>query len=107
MDTDEIVEREVQREGVKMVLKLLGEGRGRPGETAHSHAPRKVRPLDVRRADMLALRVSRNARLLAANALGGTVATDRALRARTIDFDEHPIVDIVAECLANGIRVDR
>ena len=90
-----------------MVLEFLGEGIGKASETPHSHAHRKVRPLDVRRADMLALRVSRNARLLASNALGGTVATDRALRARTIDFDEHPVVDIVAECLANGIQIDR
>jgi len=90
-----------------MVLKFLGESVGKPSETAHSHAHRKVRPLDVRRADMLALRVSRNARFLAANALGGTVATDRALRAGIIDFDEHAVVDIAAECLANGIKIDR
>jgi hypothetical protein len=90
-----------------MVFDLLGKGIRQPRETAHLHAHRKVRPLDVRRADMLALRVSRNARLLAANALGGTVATDRALRAGTIDFDEHAVVDIAAECLANGIKIDR
>jgi hypothetical protein len=89
-----------------MVLKFFGEGVGQSSEAAHPHTRRKVRPLDVRRADVLALRVSRNARLLAANALGGTVATDRALRARTIDFDEHPVVDIVAECLANGIKIN-
>jgi hypothetical protein len=101
----EIVEHKVQSEGVKMVLDLLGTSIRQPCEPTHPHAHRKVRPLDVRRADVFALRMSRNA-LFGADALGRAVASDGAFRAGTIDFDEHAVVDIAAECLANGIKLD-
>ena len=101
MQAYEIVEREVERKGVKMVLDLLGKGVGQPSETPHSHAHRKVRPLDVRRADMFALRMARHARLAASHTLGRAVASDRVLGAGTIDFDEHSLVDVAAENRAN------
>jgi hypothetical protein len=91
VDAYEIVKRGVQREGTEMVLKLFGEGIGQPREAAHPHAHRKVRPLDVRRADVFALRMTRNAGVAASDALGRAIAPDRSLGAGTVDFDEHPV----------------
>ena len=89
-----------------MVLDLLGKSVGQPRETPHPHTHRKVRPLDVRRADMFALRMARKARLAASDTLGRAITADRAFGAGAIDFDEHPVIDVPAERRANSIKID-
>jgi hypothetical protein len=62
-----------------MVLKLAGEGGDQPRQRVPPHAPRKVRPLAVRNADLLALKASRDARLPPSEALGGIASGNRAV----------------------------
>jgi hypothetical protein len=55
-----------------VALKLPSEKVRQPSETPPRHASRKVRPLAVRSGDMLALRITRIARMPAAEAIGDT-----------------------------------
>lgn len=52
MDAAEVVEREVECQRVNVIVELLAESVGQPGEAAVLHADRKVHALDMRRADM-------------------------------------------------------
>jgi len=52
MDPDEIVVREVKRDGRLEILDPLGKGIREPSEPAHRHAHREVLALDVARADV-------------------------------------------------------
>jgi hypothetical protein len=65
-----------------MVLKLAGEGADQPRERVRPHAPRKVRPLPVRNADLLALKASRDARLPPSEAPAGVAPSNRVLENR-------------------------
>src|SRR5688572_20743965 len=49
MDADKVVIHHVERNGVSVVLDLLGEGVGQPSETAHVHPDRKVLAFHVGR----------------------------------------------------------
>lgn len=48
MNADEVVVHVVKSESVDMIVELLRERVGQPGESAHVHAHRQVLPLDVR-----------------------------------------------------------
>lgn len=51
MTAYEIVPREVQGQGMAVVLDLLREGVGLPGKPTHTYPHIEVHPLDQRRAD--------------------------------------------------------
>jgi hypothetical protein len=65
------------------------------------HLRRKVRPLVVRSADLLALRAARGARLPRINALCATASSDGAVRNRPIAPDEFAVVESASERRAN------
>jgi len=67
-------------EGMKMVFKLSAEGLRQTGATPRSDAHRKVRPLAVRSGDMLALKIARNARAAAAEAIDKGVESEPGTR---------------------------
>ena len=64
-----------------MVLKRAGEV-DQPRERVRPHATRKVRPLPVRNADLLALKASRDARLPPSEALAGIASGNRPVENR-------------------------
>ena len=78
------------------------------GQEAHEtaapvgpHLRRKVRPLLVRSADLLALRAARGAGLPRINALCATAPSDGAVRNRPIAPDEYAVVEPASERRAN------
>lgn len=77
MDAGEVVEREVQRERVNVVLQLLQEAVGEPGKPTHGHAHRKVLALNMGRADMGNVGITFYPMLASANAFCGAVASRR------------------------------
>jgi hypothetical protein len=64
-----------------MGLKRAGDV-DQPRERVGPQAPRKVRPLPVRNADLLALKASRDARLPPSEALAGISSDNRAVENR-------------------------
>jgi hypothetical protein len=84
-----------------MVLKLFGQDADEAGEATRPRALRKVRPLAVRNADLLALRGARDARLPRPNALGATRPRDRAAENRAATPDKAPVLEPAPERRAN------
>jgi hypothetical protein len=84
-----------------MVLKLAGEAVDQPLEWARPHAPRKIHPLAVRSADLLALKASREARSPPKNALAGITSENRAVENRTAKSHQHSAVDPAAQRRVN------
>ena len=100
----EVVAHEMQRDGVHVVLKLLGEPIREAGEAAHGHSHREVLPLHVARADVGGVRCPDNHALFRADAHRWTIAPLRFLCVwTTVDFDEHGIVDLTAERALYGL----
>ena len=71
MDANEVVDHEVQGEHGDVVLDLLGEGVGEPGEPPVPHPNRQVLTLDVGRADVRGVGVADDGLGRAADAHGG------------------------------------
>ena len=74
MNAGEVVEHEIERQRVNVVLQLLAERIGQPGEAPHGHAHGEVLALDIGRADMRNIRVAFDAMLAGTDALCGAVA---------------------------------
>jgi hypothetical protein len=67
------------------------------------HPHRQVRTLDIRRADVLWVRIASDGALASAKALRGAVAATSAIR--PVNLDEHSVVDILAEHAIDGAKV--
>ena len=104
MDADEIVVGREQRDGVGVVLDLLGKGVRQPGEPVHVHSHGEVRPLHVGRGDVLHVGVALDAGLLDPGAFGRAVAARGAGR-RAIQFHELGVVDIGPEGAFHGLQI--
>ena len=63
-----VVVHEVQRDGMTVVLQLLGKAVCQPRKPPHPHAHREVLALNVRRADVLWVRVAGDRLHIAADA---------------------------------------
>ncbi len=105
MNADEIVEGCEQRDGVGVVLYLLGEGVGEPGEPAYVHPHREVLPFHVRRGHVLHVGIAFDAGFLGPGALRRAVAAFGALRRGAVDLDELRIVHVGPEGAFHGFKI--
>jgi hypothetical protein len=53
MNADEVIPERIERDHVRVIFKLLAECVRQPSEPPHRHSHREVRPLGIRRADVL------------------------------------------------------
>jgi len=74
VDPDEVVEHEVKRHRMPVVVDLLREGVGKPREPSHGHPHREVLPLDVACRDVLGVRIPGDRDRIHAKALCRAVA---------------------------------
>ena len=82
VDADEIVEGEIERQGVDVVLEFLAEGVGEPREPAVLHPDREIGALDVGRGNVARIGIALDGLRRGPDADGGAVAArlDRAIR---------------------------
>ena len=97
MNAAEVVVGEVQAVCRPQVLPLLREGICQPGETAHAHADRQVRALNVRRANLRRVRVAHDWDLLRVRDIGRAVPAPFFLRGLGVDLHELGEVATVAQ----------
>ena len=105
MNAPEVVPREVNRDRCRVILNLLTEGIRQPSKSPHRHAHRKVRPLNVGRADVFRIGAADHFRLLATDAHGGAV-TRGVGTIRAIDFVKDRVIDIARKGIDHSIQVN-
>ena len=80
----DVVGHEEDRLRVFVILQLLREAVGQPGEAAHVHADREIRPLDVGRGDMPGIGTAHDPLFGGRDALGRGVPPRRQPSARKL-----------------------
>lgn len=87
---------EIQRDGGRQVLDLLGEGVGQPGQAAHAHPHGEIRALHIAGGDAGGVRVALDGVGPTADALGGAVAL-LPFRWAAVQLHELRVIDAGAE----------
>src|ERR1700733_8498401 len=88
----------------RMILHLLREGVGEPGDAAHSHPHGEVLPLYKRRTNVLGVTVAACCLHVAADALGWAVTLLRLVR-RAANLLKLCIVNVDAQGILYGIPI--
>lgn len=96
MNPAEVVVHEVQRDSRYVVLHLLGEGVGQPGEPTHGHPHSEVLALHVGRRDVLRVRVTLYNVSPCTRVLGGAV-TLLVRVVFAVQLYKHRIVNLATE----------
>ena len=104
MDAYEIVEREVERQLVKVVFELLSKPVRQAGEAPHRHTHRKILAFDKRCRDIRDVGVSFAADFLDASAFARAVATPRGGRA-AIELHKLGIVHVAAKRALDRLNI--
>ena len=95
----------MERHRVGVVLNLLAESVGEPGEPAHVHPHGEVLTLDVGRRDVRHVGLAFDADLLRPGALGRAVAALRVVGRGAVDLHELGEVHVTAEGAFHGLQI--
>ena len=104
MNLSEVIRKDKQRDGGFQVVPFAAESIRQAGKSAHSHPHRQVHPLNVRRANHIAVRVAEPRFNDRAFQFGWTVPR-RAVSHAAVDLDKLAIVNAGSETQANGIWI--
>jgi hypothetical protein len=104
MHATEVVPRVPERDHVRVVLKLLTEGVGEPGEAAHTHSHVQVLALDVRSRDVLGVRAAGNCLRDCTDTSRGAVSSIR-FKIPAVDLNQRGVVDATAERILDSGQV--
>lgn len=97
----------MQRNGMAVIFNLLTETICQSCESAHPHPHRKILSLHKRGRNVRRVRVSGYCRRPTSNASRWTIASASiVLQRRTVDFDEHRIIDFATESILHCIFVN-
>ena len=89
-----------------VVLHFLAEAVRQAGESPVRHSDREVVALDVRRADVIGIRVASNGLDLAADALSRAVTALAFSVDLAVTLHQLRIVDVLTECSLNRLAVE-
>ena len=104
MNAAEIVVHMKQSQHSDVIFELLTEGIGQPGEAPHVHPHVEIRPLNVRRADVL--RIGRtNDRLSLGTKTLCRAVTGSSLGIVSVDLDQLRVVNVIGEGIRYGGQV--
>lgn len=104
MDAAEIVVHEIERQRENVVVELLAESVGEPGEAPHRHTHREVVPLDVRGRNMLAVGNAGDAAFAGADARRGAVAARNA-NLGAVQLHKLRVIDAAGESVVNCLYI--
>jgi len=93
VDAAEVVEHEIQRQRVAMVLEFFGERAGQASKAAHGHSHRQILPLGEGRVDKVRVRIAHDGLLDRADALGRAVTTGPRIIVRE-NLVQHRVVSV-------------
>ena len=107
MNLAKVIEHEMQRHGMGVILDLLAKRVRQAREAAHMHSHREVLALNVAGRNMALVGVAGNHRALCADESRWAVATRHALRGRrlAVALFEHSVIRIGAEDFFNRFGV--
>ena len=104
MDAHEIVVHHVERDSGSVVLNLLAERFGPPGESAHPHPHSQIGALDIAGADILGVGVADNRRTFTPDALRRAIAL-LGIGGASVDLDQLGIVHVAPKSSLNGTQI--
>lgn len=93
----------VNGNGVSVVLDLLRESVCQPREPSHAHSHGKILALDATGRDVLGVGPASNNLPLRPKTLGGAIAD--LLLVRSVDFNQHGVIDIASESALDRIKI--
>jgi hypothetical protein len=88
-----------------VVLNLLAERIRQPREAAGVHPDVQVLPLGKRRADVLRIGITFDARLDRASAFGGAVSAHRAFRRLAVNLHKLGVVNVATERALDCLQI--
>jgi hypothetical protein len=106
MHATEVVMEEIQGDLMGMILEFLTESVGQASIPTHSHPHREVAALHERCADVLGVRLATQNASATSDARCRAVTRLRAISRRSVELDQHRIVDVSSECVFDGVRID-
>jgi len=105
MDAAEVVIHVVQRDMMRMVLKVLGECIRQAGKATDAHAHGQVLALDVGRRNVIRVRVANDGAMLNADALRWAVTLLSGVRRFAVQLHKHGVINPDAEDILNGAQI--
>ncbi len=102
----EVVVKEIERNLMCVVLKLLAESIRQPSVAPHPHPHRKIAALHEGCADVLRIRRAAEYASATPNACRRAVARLRAVARRSIQFNQHRVVNIGTKGIFHGIGIN-
>lgn len=88
-----------------MILNFLGMGIGQSGEAAQTHPNLQIHPLHIASRDVRRIRIADYLGLLNATTLRRTISGLRSRWFRAIQFVQHGVVDLCAECAFDCVQI--
>jgi len=106
MHAAEIVVEEIQGNLMSMVLEFLAESVGQASVPTHAHSHGEVTALHERRADVLRIGLASKNASATADTRCRTVARFRAIPGRSVQFDQHRVINLGAKSILHGIGIN-